>query len=286
MPKTIAFCNQKGGAGKTTTAVNLAAYLACAGKKILLIDADPQGNATSGMRSSQDKRPALTTYDVIIGSVSAKEAVFHTEIENLHLIGSSIQLTGAEVELVGTIGREYKLQKAIKEIKDSYDYIFIDNPPSLGLLTINSLTAADSVLIPIQCEYYALEGLSQLVNTINLVRDNLNPGLEVEGVVLTMADLRTRLAKEVIEEVKKFFKDKVYKTIIPRSVKLSEAPGFGKPILLYDKNCLGAKQYENLSKEFLGEKAYLENVKTLQENIYSSSEVSPEGANEVEKQKL
>jgi len=265
MSKIIAFCNQKGGVGKTTTAVNLAAYLAHAGKKILLLDADPQGNATSGISSSENKRPAVTTYDVIIGNVTAKDAVFPTEIENLSLIGSSIQLTGAEVELVGTIGREYKLQKALKEIKDSYDYIFIDNPPSLGLLTINSLTAADSVFIPIQCEYYALEGLSQLVNTINLVRDNLNPGLSVEGVVLTMADLRTRLAKEVIDEVKKFFKEKVYQTIIPRSVKLSEAPGFGKPILLYDKNCIGAKMYENLSREFLGEKIF--NPEEIKEEI-------------------
>jgi len=253
MGKTIAFCNQKGGVGKTTTAINLAVYLAASGKKILLLDADPQGNATSGLRTSENKRPSVTTYDVILGSVSAKEAVFPTGIDNLGLIGSSIQLTGAEVELVNTIGREYKLQKAIKEIKDNYDYIFIDNPPSLGLLTINSLTAADSVLIPIQCEYYALEGLSQLVNTINLVRDNLNPRLEIQGVVLTMADQRTKLAKEVIEEVKKYFKEKVYATIIPRSVKLSEAPGFGKPILLYDKHCVGAKMYEQLSKEFLGE---------------------------------
>ena len=273
MSKTIAFCNQKGGVGKTTTAVNLAAYLAQAGKKILLLDADPQGNATSGLSSSENKRPAVTTYDVILGNVTAKDAIFPTQIANLSLIGSSIQLTGAEVELVGTIGREYKLQKALKEIKEKFDYIFIDNPPSLGLLTINSLTAADSVLIPIQCEYYALEGLSQLVNTINLVKDNLNPGLSIEGVVLTMADLRTRLAKEVIDEVKKFFKDKVYQTIIPRSVKLSEAPGFGKPILLYDKNCLGARMYENLSKEFLGEKISTIDEKTMHNNEEIKAEV-------------
>jgi len=254
MGKTIAFCNQKGGVGKTTTAINLAAYLAVAGKKMLLLDADPQGNATSGIATENNQRPAVTIYDVILGAVSAREAVVTTIIPNLNLLASGIQLTGAEVELVGTIGREYKLQKAIKDIKNDYDYIFIDCPPSLGLLTINALTAADSVIIPIQCEYYALEGLSQLANTINLVKENINPSLEIEGAVLTMADFRTRLAKEVIDEVKKFFKEKVYSAIIPRSVKLSEAPGFGKPILLYDKNCVGARMYESLSREFLGEK--------------------------------
>lgn len=272
MGKVIAFCNQKGGVGKTTTAINLAAYLATQGKKILLLDADPQGNATSGVSSQENKRPPVTTYDVILGNVPAKDAVFPTAIENLSLMGSSIQLTGAEVELVGTIGREYKLQKAIKDIKDSYDYIFIDNPPSLGLLTINALTAADSVLIPIQCEYYALEGLSQLVNTINLVRDNLNPGLTIEGALLTMADLRTKLAKEVIDEVKRFFKDKVYSAIIPRSVKLSEAPGFGKPILLYDRHSAGAKMYEQLSREFLGETA----TTIAEEKILDSDEIKAE----------
>jgi len=273
MSKIIAFCNQKGGVGKTTTAVNLAAYLAAAGKKVLLLDADPQGNATSGVSIEEDRHPPVTTYDVILGNVQAKEAVFPTLVPGLDLIGSSIQLTGAEVELVGTIGREYKLQKALKEIKEGYDYVFIDNPPSLGLLTINSLTAADSVLIPIQCEYYALEGLSQLVNTINLVRDNLNPKLSIEGVVLTMA-LRTKLTKEVIDEVKVFFKEKVYQTIIPRSVKLSEAPGFGKPILLYDKNCAGAKMYESLSREFLGEKVLLVDEKDINTDQIKSEVIS------------
>jgi chromosome partitioning protein len=272
MARTIAFCNQKGGVGKTTTAINLAAYLASSGKKMLLFDADPQGNATSGIGLQEDKRPSVTTYEVILGAVHAKEAIFPTSIANLDIIGSSIQLTGAEVELVGTIGREYKLQKTIKEIKDDYDFIFIDCPPSLGLLTINALTAADAVVIPIQCEYYALEGLSQLVNTINLVRDNLNPHLVIEGAVMTMADFRTRLAKEVIDEVKKFFKEKVYTSVIPRSVKLSEAPGFGKPILLYDKHSIGAKMYERLSREFLGEKIVeIQNILSHEETIITDN---------------
>lgn len=267
MSKAIAFCNQKGGVGKTTTAVNLAAYLATAGKKMLLLDADPQGNATSGVSLPENKRPHAAIYDVMLGNLSTREAIFSTGIANLDLLASGIQLTGAEVELVGTIGREYKLQKALSQIKNDYDFIFIDCPPSLGLLTINALTAADSVIIPIQCEYYALEGLSQLVNTINLVRDNLNQNLSIEGVVMTMADFRTRLAKEVIDEVRKFFKDKVYNTIIPRSVKLSEAPGFGKPIMLYDKHSVGAQMYENLSREFLGEK-----IKT-EEGVSKAEEV-------------
>jgi len=269
MGKTIAFCNQKGGVGKTTTAINLAAYLAAAGKKILLLDADPQGNATSGLSSQVASSPTLTTYDVILGAASAKDAVVATMIPGFSLISSGPQLTGAEVELVGAIGREYKLQKALKEIKEEYDYIFIDSPPSLGLLTINTLTAADSVLIPIQCEYYALEGLSHLVNTINLVRDNLNPRLDVEGVVMTMADSRTKLTREVIDEVKKFFKDKVYQSIIPRSVKLSEAPGFGKPAMLYDKNCAGAKMYESLSREFSNLEVENDREKSAREGLGS-----------------
>jgi chromosome partitioning protein len=264
MAKTIAFCNQKGGVGKTTTAINLAAYLAATGKRMLLLDADPQGNATSGIGIGNQQRPKATVYDVILGHVPTREAIIPTGVQNLNLLASGIQLTGAEVELVGTIGREYKLQKAIKEIKNDYDFIFVDCPPSLGLLTINALTAADSVIIPIQCEYYALEGLSQLVNTITLVRDNLNPQLAIEGAVMTMADFRTRLAREVIDEVKKFFKDKVYQTVIPRSVKLSEAPGFGKPILLYDRHSVGAKTYESLSREFLGEKVSSANEQLLQ----------------------
>lgn len=231
---------------------------------MLLIDMDPQGNATSGVSQDAGQRPGATIYDVILGNSPSREAIAPTAVSNLDLLASGIQLIGAEVELVGTIGREYKLQRAIRGIKDGYDFIFIDCPPSLGLLTINALTAADSVIIPIQCEYYALEGLSQLVNTINLVRDNLNPGLTVEGAVLTMADFRTRLAKEVIDEVRKFFRDKAYDTIIPRSVKLSEAPGFGKPIMLYDRHSVGARMYESLSREFLGEKVPAADEKILQ----------------------
>ncbi len=265
MAKIIAFCNQKGGVGKTTTAINLSVYLAVSGRKILLLDIDPQGNATSGTISRDSQRPAVTIYDILSGSVQAKEAINPTGIVNFDLIASGVQLTGAEVELVGAIGREYKLQRAIKDIKDSYDFIFIDCPPSLGLLTINALAASDAVIIPIQCEYYALEGLSQLVNTIELVKNNLNPNLSIEGVVLTMADFRTKLTREVIEEVRRFFKEKVYKSIIPRSVKLSEAPGFGKPILLYDKHCVGARMYESLSREFLGEKISVEQEQILQQ---------------------
>jgi len=249
--KIIAVCNQKGGVGKTTTAINLSAYLASAGRKVLLVDSDPQGNATSGTGTDKSKI-TKNLYHLIIGHADAAETMLKTSVDNLSLLPSSLELTGAEVELVGTIGREYKLQKLLKSIQEDFDFIFIDCPPSLGLLTINALTAADTVLIPIQCEYYALEGLSQLLNTVNLVKENLNPSLEIEGVLLTMADYRTKLTREVIEEIKSFFKDKVYTTVIPRSIRLSEAPGFGKPVLLYDKNSTGAKMYERLSMEVLG----------------------------------
>jgi len=251
MSKIIGITNQKGGVGKTTTAVNLSAYLAQAGKKVLLIDIDPQGNATSGIGTDKTAIEK-NTYHLIAGQEAIDKVIISTCIDNLSIIPSSLELTGAEVELVGTIGREYKLKKLLEPIKGDFDFIFIDCPPSLGLLTINALTAADSVLIPIQCEYYALEGLSLLMNTVNLVRENLNPALAIEGVLLTMADYRTNLTKEVIGEVKNFFKDKVYDTIIPRSIKLSEAPGFGKPILLYDKDSQGAKTYEALGIEVLG----------------------------------
>ena len=252
MSKVIAICNQKGGVGKTTTAINLSTFLAIAGKKVLLIDIDPQGNATSGL--GIDKATlAASIYNVILDQLSPNNATVQTQIQNLWLIPSNISLTGAEIELVGIMGREYKLKKALAEIRDAYDFILIDCPPSLGLLTINALSAANSALIPIQCEYYALEGLGQLINTINLVKDNLNPELAIEGVLLTMADYRTNLTSEAIEEVKRFFKEKVFKTIIPRSIKLSEAPGFGKPIHLYDKNSIGARTYLSLANEILGE---------------------------------
>ena len=252
MGKTIAICNQKGGVGKTTTAINLSTYLAVSGKKILLIDADPQGNATSGLGiNKHDIKSSI--YDILIDEIDPRPIILETGIANFSLIPSTLSLTGAEVELVGLMGREYRLRKAIDTIASGYDFVIIDCPPSLGLLTINALTAANSVLIPIQCEYYALEGLSQLVKTTTLVKDNLNPSLEIEGVLLTMADFRTNLTNEVINEVKNFFKGKVYQTIIPRNIKLTEAPGFGKPIFVYDKNSIGAQRYQEFTNELLGE---------------------------------
>lgn len=253
MPKTIAICNQKGGVGKTTTAINLAAYIALSGRKVLLIDTDPQGNATSGIGIDKSK-VGSSLYQVLLNQKKISEIILSTQVQNLSIIPSNLDLTGAEVELVGAIGRDFRLKKALTEIKDTYDYIFIDCPPSLSLLTINALTASDTILIPIQCEYYALEGLSQLVTTINLVKDHLNPDLSIEGILLTMADFRTNLTGQVINEAREYFKEKVYQTIIPRSIKLSESPGFGKPIVYYDKAAIGAKKYEELAREFLGEK--------------------------------
>ncbi len=250
MARIISICNQKGGVGKTTTAVNLSSYLAVSGKKVLLIDADPQGNATSGIGIDKTK---ITTslYQALLEQKTLQEIIIPTQVENLLIVPSNLDLTGAEVELVGALGREYRLKKALESIKDSLDYIFIDCPPSLSLLTINALTASHSALIPIQCEYYALEGLGQLITTANLVKDNLNRDFEIEGILLTMADFRTNLTQEVINEARRFFKGKVYNTVIPRSIKLSESPGFAKPIVLYDKNSIGAKKYEELSKEFI-----------------------------------
>ena len=252
MAKTIAICNQKGGVAKTTTAINLATCLAANNKKTLLIDLDPQSNATSGI--GVDKHSIKSSvYNVLHEHTSLDGITKETQVDNLKLAPSSLDLTGAEVELVNAMSREYRLKKAIEDVDSQYDFVIIDCPPSLGLLTINALTAADSVIIPIQCEYYALEGLSQLTNTINLIKNNLNNSLEIEGVLLTMADFRTKLTKEVIDEVKKFFGDKVYKSVIPRSIKLTEAPGFGKPILLYDKTSIGAEAYQNLALELLGQ---------------------------------
>jgi chromosome partitioning protein len=251
MGKIVTVCNQKGGTGKTTSAINLAAYLALAGKKILLIDLDPQANATSGLGINKHDIKK-STYHVLLEELDIKDILQPTTINNLLLAPSNLDLTGAEVELVGALGRENRLKKSLLNEKDNFDFIIIDSPPSLGLLTINALCAADSVLVPVQCEYYALEGLTQLVNTINLVKNNLNPNLVIEGVLLTMADFRTNLTKEVIQEARNYFKDKVYQTVIPRNIRLTEAPGYGKPIALYDKDSIGAQKYEELSKEVLG----------------------------------
>jgi chromosome partitioning protein len=250
MGKIIVVGNQKGGTGKTTTAVNLSAALADRGKKVVLLDMDPQGNATSGVGINKNEIKS-SAYEVLLNKVPAANAIVKTSITNLELIPCNIHLTGAEIELVGVLSRETRLKKALSEIKDSYDYIIMDSPPSLGLLTLNALVAADSILIPIQCEFYALEGVSQLLNTISLVRDGLNPSLQIEGVLLTMADFRTNLTVEVINEIRNYFKEKVYQTIIPRNIRLSEAPSYGKPINLYDSASIGAKKYGELAQEVL-----------------------------------
>jgi len=250
MGKIIAICNQKGGVGKTTTSINLAAYLAMAGKKIMLIDLDPQANATSGIGINKHDIQK-STYHILLEESRLADILQKTAIDHLVLAPSNLDLTGAEVELVGVLGREYRLKRALQTERNNYDFMIIDSPPSLGLLTINGLCAADSVIIPVQCEYYALEGLTQLHNTIRLVKENLNPSLSVEGVLLTMADFRTNLTKEVIQEARNHFKDKVYHTVIPRNIRLTEAPSFGKPIALYDQDSLGAQKYDELSKEIL-----------------------------------
>ncbi|MDP3731473.1 MAG: AAA family ATPase [Candidatus Omnitrophota bacterium] len=251
MGKIISICNQKGGTGKTTTAINVATYLALAGKKILLIDLDPQANTTSGLGINKHNIKK-STYHVLLEEMDVKEILQPTAVNNLSLAPSNLDLTGAEVELVGMLGREYRLKKALDKERENFDFVLIDSPPSLGLLTINALCASDSIIIPVQCEYYALEGLTQLANTIKLVKDNLNPNLTIEGVVLTMADYRTNLTKEVIQEARTYFKEKVYSTVIPRNIRLTEAPSFGKPVVLYDKESIGAQKYEQLTKEILG----------------------------------
>ncbi len=249
MGRVISIANQKGGVGKTTTSINISTILAKKGKKVLLIDADPQGNATSGI--GIEKKTDKSIYDVIIEETKIEEVVLETQIKNLKICPSNINLAGAEVELVSMMSREYRLKERIEEEKENYDYIIIDCPPSLGLITLNAFTASDSVLIPVQCEYYALEGLEQLMNTVNLVKKHLNKELELEGAVLTMYDARTNLSNQVVKEVKNYFEDKVYKTVIPRNVRLSEAPSFGMPISIYDPKSKGAKCYEKLAKEIL-----------------------------------
>ena len=249
MGKVISIANQKGGVGKTTTAVNLSTILAKKGKKVLMIDTDPQGNATSGLGINKDVN--FSVYDVIINDVEIENTIQQTMVKNLEVCPSNINLAGAEVELVSMMSREHRLKEKIDNQKDKYDYIIIDCPPSLGLITLNAFTASDSVLIPVQCEYYALEGLGQLINTINLVKKHLNKDLKIEGALLTMFDIRTNLSNQVVKEVSKYFGNNVYKTVIPRNVKLSEAPSYGMSITEYDSRSKGAKSYEKLAKEFL-----------------------------------
>ena len=250
MGRVISIASQKGGVGKTTTAINLGACLAQENKRVLVVDIDPQGNATSGLGvNGNDQRN--TTYEVLIGQAEVSQAIVPTGLATLDLMPAGQRLSGAEVELVGMMARETRLKTCLAKIRDDYDYVLIDSPPSLGLLTVNSLTASDSVLIPLQCEYLALEGLTQLIGAVRLVQDHLNPGLRIEGVLLTMFDARLNLSQQVAEEARKFFAERVYKTVIPRNVRLSEAPSFGKPIVLYDPHSSGAESYRELAREVL-----------------------------------
>ena len=250
MGKSIAVFNQKGGVGKTTTNVNLSASIGQLGKKVLVLDMDPQGNTTSGY--GIDKNTVENTiYEVILDGLDIRKAIIETEFDNVHIVSAASELAGAEIELANEGDREYKLRNSLYKIKDEYDYIFIDCPPSLGMLTINSLTAVDSVLIPMQCEYYALEGVSQLMSTYKLVKKRLNPNIEIQGVVLSMFDGRANLSIQVVEEVKKYFKGSVYTTLIPRNVRLAEAPSYGKPVIYYDSKCRGTIAYKELAEEFI-----------------------------------
>jgi chromosome partitioning protein len=249
MSKIVSLANQKGGVGKTTTAINLGASLAACERKVLLIDLDPQANATSGVGIGKNDEKSM--YPVLTDGMNIREVIRETELPNFHIAPSSVDLVAAELELADAIGREFHLRRALQDVAKEYDYVLIDSPPSLGLLTINGLTAAHSVLVPMQCEYFAIEGIAQLVNTISRVRDLLNPALDIEGIALTMYDERVNLARQVAEEVRKHFGKKVYDTIVPRNVRLGEAPSFGKPIILYDIRSRGSEAYVNLAKEFI-----------------------------------
>ena len=250
MGKIVSIANQKGGVGKTTTSINLSTILAKKGKRVLMIDADPQGNASSGVGIDREDIEQ-SVYDILINDATINDVVKKTNIKNLFICPSNINLAGAEVELVSVMSREHRLKEKLDIVKEDYDFIIIDCPPSLGLITLNAFTASDSVLIPVQCEYYALEGLGQLLNTISLVKKHLNKEIEIEGALLTMYDIRTNLSNQVVKEVKSYFNDKVYKNVIPRNVKLSEAPSYGMPISIYDPRSKGAKSYEKFAKEFL-----------------------------------
>lgn len=253
MERTIVVANQKGGVGKTTTAINLAASLAELGQRVLVADMDPQGNTTSGLGIDKEN-VENTVYELMLGECSIEEAIVVSEYENLSVLPSNINLAAAEIELVGIDEKEYILKKAIDQVKENYDYILIDCPPSLSMLTINAMCAANTVLVPIQCEYYALEGLSQLIHTINLVQERLNPNLQMEGVVFTMYDVRTKLSNQVVENVKENLDTKIYETMIPRNIRLAEAPSYGIPINMYDSKSAGAESYRKLAKEIVGRK--------------------------------
>ena len=253
MGRIIAIANQKGGVGKTTTAINLAACLAEAGKKILAIDLDPQGNMTSGLGVDKNE-VENTVYQLMLDECTIKESMVHTVVDNLELIASNVNLAGAEIELLGIADKEYILKIAVDYIKEDYDFIIIDCPPSLNMLTVNAMTTANTVLVPIQCEYYALEGLSQLIHTINLVQERLNPELDIEGIVFTMYDVRTNLSNQVVANVKENLDAKIYQTMIPRNIRLAEAPSYGIPINMYDTKSAGAESYRNLAKEVIERK--------------------------------